>query len=218
MGKASLFAPHEDASLGALGGEGVQRGEMSSAVEEFWMRFFFWATDSDWRTPHDMRNRGCGIVEVADENGFSGANNNAGGFEADIQSMRAKIAFLGRVIFRVDENGVIWTGGDTCFTANAESLIEIDNTVRACLHGFGGARLDARWVFALIAPSNLEGAARMREDSDIDIFDVGAIDRERNLIFGFTCRAAGVASDAFRVVNDFRPFDWQCFGVEEFVH
>ena len=43
--------------------------------------------------------------------------------------------------------------------------------------------MGARRILALITARDLESASRVREDPDIEIFDVGAIDRERHLIF-----------------------------------
>ena len=79
-----MFAPHKDPPLGTLGGERVQGGDMGSTIKEFWARVFFRATDGDRRAPDDMRDGGGGIIEVADKNSLSRANDDAGRLKADI--------------------------------------------------------------------------------------------------------------------------------------
>ena len=209
----SLLAPHEQSPWRTLRREGIKGGEMSAAIEEFGMRFLLGTTYSDRTTPDDMGYHGGGIVEVADENSFSGTDDDAGRFESYLKPMGAKVTLLGGMILRIDKDGVVRTGGNAGFTANTNGFVEIDYAIRASVHRSGRASWDARWVITLVTAGDLEGAARMGKDANINILHIGAVDRQRHLIFGFTGRATGVTADTFIVVNDFRPFAWRRFGV-----
>jgi hypothetical protein len=90
--------------------------------------------------------------------------------------MSAKVTFFGCMVLGVDEDGVIRTCGDAGFATDANAFVEIDNAVFPGVHRSCRARLGAWWVFTLIATSDLESAARMGENADVNILDVGAID------------------------------------------
>jgi hypothetical protein len=203
----SLFAPHEQAPLRTLGGEGIESSKMGSAIEKFGVRFFFGTTHGDRAASDNMGYRGGWIVEVTDKNSLGRADDDAGRFEPHIEPMGAKVALLGCMILWIDKDGVIGTGRDACFTANTNSFVEIDYTVRPGVHRPRWAGIGARWVLALVTTGDLEGASCMGKDANVNILDIGAIDRQRNLIFGFASRTTRVAADTFTLVNDFRPGD-----------
>src|SRR5439155_23630794 len=119
--------------------------------------------------------------------------------------MRAEVALLRRVIFRVDEDRVVGTGGDAGLAADADVLVEIDDAIGAAVHGRGWTSGDTGRVIALVAAGDLKGAAGGGELSDVDVLDVSAIHAERNGILRLTSSAAGVTADAAGLVDDLSP-------------
>src|SRR5207249_2984026 len=89
--------------------------------------------------------------------------------------------------------------------ANADGLVEVDNAIGPPEHGTGWTRRHTRRVLALVAARDLKRAARCRERTYVDVLDVRARDRERNLILALARRRARVTTDAKGLVYDFRP-------------
>ena len=121
--------------------------------------------------------------------------------------MRAEVALLSRVIFRVDEDRVVWTRGHARFAADTDRFIEIDNTVGAFEHRRGWAGSYARRVSALIASRYLMSAARLGEHAYVDVFDVRARDGKRNQIFRLARGRTRVTADTARMVNYLGPLN-----------
>jgi len=59
---------------------------------------------------------------------------------SDIDPVRAEVALLSRVIFRVDEDRVVWAGSHAGFAADADRFIKVDDAVRPLEHRRGRAR------------------------------------------------------------------------------
>ena len=53
----------------------------------------------------------------------------------------------------------------------------------------------------MVAARDLKYAARVGENAFLDVLDPGPVDAHRHLILGFTRHRAGVASDAFAVID-----------------
>ena len=116
------------------------------------------------------------IVHVADQNRLRRANDDAGRLETHIDAVRAEVTFLGRMIFGIDEDRVVRTGGHAGLAADADRFVEIDDAVRALEHRGRRAGGHARRVRALIAARHLMRAARLWKHADVDMLDVGARD------------------------------------------
>lgn len=121
--------------------------------------------------------------------------------------MSAEVAFLGRVVFRVNEDRIVRTRGHTRFAADANRLVEIDNTVSAFEHCCRRASRYAGRMSTLVAPRNLMRTPRLRECSDFYVLNVGAGHRQWNKILGFTRSCAGMAPNTTRMVNDLGPLN-----------
>ena len=115
------------------------------------------------------------------------------------------------MIFRIDEDRVVRTGGDAGLASDADVLVEVDDTVGPAIHRRCRARGDARRVIALIAARHLKGAARRGKLADVDRLHIRAIDAEGNGVFGFAGGGARMASDALRVVDDLGPLEGSGF-------
>ena len=121
--------------------------------------------------------------------------------------MCAEVTFFRRVIFRIDEDGVVRTSGHAGFAANTNRLIEIDDAVGALEHGRRRAGSDARSMRALIAARDLVRAARLGKDADVDVLYIGARDADRNNVFRLAGSGAGMTTDATSVVDDLGPLN-----------
>jgi hypothetical protein len=97
--------------------------------------------------------------------------------------MCAEVTLFGRMIFRVDEDGVVRTRGHAGFATNADRLVEIDDAVGAFEHRCRRTGSDARSVSALIATCHLMSATRLGKDSDFNMLDVSSRDRDGNDVF-----------------------------------
>ena len=65
---------------------------------------------------------------------------------------------------------------------------------------------DAGGMSALIAASDLMGAASLRKHANIDMLDISAGDGKRYKVFRLAGRGAGVTANASGLVNNFGPF------------
>ena len=132
---------------------------MGSPVEELRMGLLL-GPPHGHRLPVDhLGDPGGRLVHVADHDGLGGADHHAGRLEPDVQAVSAEVALLGRVIFGVDEDGVVGAGGDAGLASDADGLVEIDDAVRPLVHGLGRAGGDTGWIFTLVAAGNLKGPA-----------------------------------------------------------
>ena len=214
----SLLAPQKQASLGPLRGERVERGLVSALVEEFWVRFLLRPADGD-RFPADhachLRGR---VIEIANEDGFCGTHNHTGGLQPHVDAVCAEITLLRGMVLGIDKDRVVGAGGDARLAADADRFVKIHDAIGTRVHCPGRAGGGTGRVLALITARHLKGAPHLREDAHVNIFDVGTVDGERHLMFRLARRAAGMAADTLRVVDDFRPLGWQCRCGDRFFH
>ena len=122
-------------------------------------------------------------------------------FQSNLGTMRAEMALCRGVIFRVNVNRIVRTGLHAGFAANAAVGIEIDNPILALIHRGYWTDSDAGRLFAVVASSDLKYTTRIREDALLDVFDPGSVDAHGNFIFSFAGDRAGVASDAFAIID-----------------
>jgi len=109
------------------------------------------------------------------------------------------------MIFGINKDGVVRTGRHAGLTANANRFVKIDDAVSPFEHCCGGAGGYARRVRALITAGYLVGAPRLREDTHVDVLDVGSRDTDGNHVFRLARGRARVTSDATGVVDDLGP-------------
>ena len=95
MRYVALFAPHEEATIGALCGKWVERHLIGAFVEHLRARPFLGSPYDDRVPVDDLTDRRQRVMHVADHKGLSGTDYDAGRFESDIESVRAEIALLG---------------------------------------------------------------------------------------------------------------------------
>ena len=119
--------------------------------------------------------------------------------------MRAEVTFLRRMIFWIDEDRVVRTGSHASFTADADRFIEIDDAVSAFEHCGRRAGDDAWCMRALIATCDLMRATNLREDTDIDVLDVGARHPDGHHVFRLAGSRTRMAADTASVIDDLGP-------------
>src|SRR5512132_1648261 len=129
--------------------------------------------------------------------------------------MRAEVALLSGVVFGIDEDRVVGTGGDARLAADAGRLVEVHDAVRPFEHGRGRAGGYTRRVRALIAASDLERAPGLRKDADVDGLDVRPRNPQRHLVLGLACGRAGMTADAASLVDDLDPVRTGCLELNE---
>ena len=200
-----LLAPHEQPGFGTTRGERIERRLMRAFVKEFWQRLFL-------RTAHvhrfainnlsDVRRL---IVHIADQDGLRWTDDDAGRLQTNIDAMRAEVAFLGRMIFGIDEDRVVRTGGHAGLAADADRFVEVNYAISALEHRRCRARGHTRGMSALIAARHLMRAPHLRKHANIDVLDVCARDADRNYVFRFACGRARVAPDAAGMIDHLRP-------------
>jgi len=121
--------------------------------------------------------------------------------------MRAEVTFLGGVIFRINEDGIVGASSHAGLATNADRFVKIDDAVSALEHCRSRTGDDTRRVGALIAPGHLVCTPRLRKHSDIYMFDVGSSHADGHDVFRFAGGRARVTADATRVVDDLCPLN-----------
>ena len=121
--------------------------------------------------------------------------------------MGAEVALLSRMIFRVDEDGVVRTRGHAGFATDADGLVKIDDAVRAFEHGCGWTSGDTWSMSALIATCHLMRASRLGKHSNLDMLDVGPRDGDRHDVFRLACSRTRMTTNAASVVDYLGPLN-----------
>src|SRR3977135_3212434 len=121
--------------------------------------------------------------------------------------MRAEVALLSRMIFRVDEDRVVRAGSHAGFASDANRFIKIDNAVRTLEHCGCRASGYTRRVRTLIAARYLMCAAYLWKHSYVDVLDIGSGDANRHDILRLAGGRAGMTTDAASVVDHLCPLD-----------
>src|SRR5215813_2937444 len=119
--------------------------------------------------------------------------------------MRTEVTLLRRVIFRVDEDCVVWTRGHARLATDTDGLIKINDTVCALEHCSGRTSCHTRSMSALIAACHLMSSASLWKTPDVNVFDVGTCHADWHNVLRLTRGSARMTPDAAGVVNDLRP-------------
>ena len=149
--------------------------------------------------PCDLRG---GVVEVACDDRLLGAHHDAGRLDADLDSVHAVVALLGRVLLGVDVQGVVRARLHARLAADAAVGVEVDDPVVTLVERSGGADRDARGVGAMVAPHHREEPFGVRPCTLLDVLHPGAVDSEGDLVLGLAGHRARMAADACRLVDD----------------
>src|SRR5262252_7745931 len=119
--------------------------------------------------------------------------------------MGAEVTFFRRMIFRIDEDRVVGTGGHAGLAPDADRFVKIDDPVRALEHRGSRTGRDAGRMRALIAARYLMRASRLGKHAHVDVLHIGTSDADRNYILGLAGGGTRVTADAARVIDDLGP-------------
>jgi len=119
--------------------------------------------------------------------------------------MGAEVTLLSGVILWIDEDGVVGAGSHAGLATDADGLVEVDDTIISLIHRAGRTGSNTRWIGTLIAPRHLKVATHLWKGSNFNRLDVGSRHPQRYIVFRFTGRRAGVASDALRLIEYLDP-------------
>jgi hypothetical protein len=180
---------------------------MRALVEHFRARTLFRAPHHDGLATHDLCDLRVRVAHVADEQSLYRTHDDARRFEPHIETVRAEVAFLGRMVFRVDEDRIVGTGRHARLTSDADRLVEVDDAVRPHVHRLRGASCRAGRGLTLVAACHLKGPTRLRKHANVDRLHVGAGHRQGDFVLRLAGRRAGVAADASALVDDLGP-EW----------
>jgi len=88
-----------------------------------------------------------------------------------------------------------------CLACDATTIVEIDYAVGSGVERGDRTDLDAWCIGAVVAPHHREESARVWEFTFFDVFDPSAVHADGNFVFGLACNCAGMASDAFAIID-----------------
>jgi hypothetical protein len=73
-------------------------------------------------------------------------------------------------------DGIVGTGLDAGLAANADAIVEFDNTIAPLIHRLRGTDANTRRIGAMITPSDLEMTTCIGIQTGFHILDPGSID------------------------------------------
>jgi hypothetical protein len=126
--------------------------------------------------------------------------------QPDFNPVAAEIALGCGIGIGIDIERIVGTGLHACFTADADIRIEIDNAIVALVQRRHRTDRYTRRVLAMVTAQHGKIALRIGEFPLLHVFDPGAVHPEWHLMFFLTRHTAGVATDAFAVVNEKTEF------------
>src|SRR5712691_8076540 len=195
-------APHIHVGKLLRGGFRVDSGLFGAEIVDVGAGAFFGLANAYRLAGDDLGNLSVRIVHIAGDDRAFGADDDAGGLQADLDAMSAIVALSGGVAVGVDVERIVGAGLHAGFAADAASIIEIDDAISAFVEGLCRANSHAGSIIAVVAAIDKEKAARVRELALFNIFDPGAVDADRDIVLGFASDSAGMAADAFPLVDD----------------
>jgi hypothetical protein len=123
--------------------------------------------------------------------------------------MSTIVALRGRVVVRIDVKSIIWAGLHAGFATNAAVIVEIDNSVFPRIKRLHWADLNTGCVGTMIAAHYGEDSPCIGKLSLFNLFNIGSVDTDGNIVLTFTGRGACVTTDAFSIVNNKSVSHWK---------
>src|SRR5882672_5145895 len=206
-----LLAPHEQSGFRTTRGQRIERSLMCAFIEKFWQCFLLRTTNVHWFAIDDLSNVRGRIIHVPNQDRLGGTDDHAGRLQSHVYAVRAKVALLSRMIFRIDKDCVVRTGGHAGFAADANRLVEVDYAVGALEHRRRRTGRDARRMRTLITAGHLVRAAHLWKNAYayVDVLDIGPRDADGHDVFRLARRRARMTADTASVVDDLGPLDWR---------
>src|SRR5215471_16005723 len=142
------------------------------------------------------------IIQVASNNRLRRTDNHACRLEVRLHAMRAEITLGRRIGVGINVERVVRAGLHAAFTANTSAVVKIYDSIRTAVEGFGGTNLDAGSRVAVVTSHHAEVTAGVRKFTFLDVFDPGAKNAHRDLVFLFARHRTGVTPNTSVLVND----------------
>ena len=152
----TLLTPHKNSTIRSTRSQRVECRLVCTLIVELRTCLLLGPPDCNGLPINNSAHSRQWIIHVAYKNRFCGANNHASWFKTNIQTVSAEVALLSRVVFRINEDRVVWTSCDTCLTPYTDRLIKIHNTVSPPKHRRCWTSFYAGRVIALVTPRNLK--------------------------------------------------------------
>ena len=115
--------------------------------------------------------------------------------------MSTIITFCSGIIFWINVQSIVRTGLHTGFTTYTSVFIKINNAIISKIKCLDRANFDAGSVSTVVATHHGKQTTGIRKFSFFNLFDPCAIYADWNLVFRFTCRCTGMATDTLSVIN-----------------
>ena len=165
--RRTLGGPRIETPLGAGRAQRVEGRLVGTEVEHARPGLLLRPADGHRLALHQLRDLGCRVVEVTDEDRLGGTHRHARRLESHVDAVRAHVALLGRVVLGVDEDRVVGAGRHAGLAPDADVLVEVDDAVGPLVHRLGGAGRHTWGIGALIASRDLEGPPDLRKGPDV---------------------------------------------------
>jgi len=105
-----------------------------------------------------------------------------------------------RVSIGIHVKGIIGTSLHTGFTSDAAIVIKINNTISTSMKRSGGANFNTRRIGTMVASMDGKFSSGIWESPLFNIFHMGAIHTDGNIMLTFASHCAGMASDTHAVI------------------
>src|SRR5208282_5427967 len=150
---------------------------------------------------HQLRRLACWIAQISSNDGVLWTHNYACRLESDFSAMRAEMTLGGRAVVGIHVNRIVRAGLHTGLAANTAIGVEIDDPVFALIHRRHWANRDARRLLTMVAARDLKYSPRVGKDAFLHVLYPGPVHAHRHLVLGLARHRAGVAPDAFAVID-----------------
>ena len=196
------LASRRHVGLFVAGDQRIEGCFMGAHIECLRSRVLFRTSHGHRRGAEVATDPRCWVVHVAEDERLHGTHHDTRRQQTSVDAVRAKMTLGHRVHVRVDVNGIVWTRLHACLASDAKIVCDVDDAVGSLEHRFHRADCHAGRVGAVVAAQHSKMPSHVGEFADFHRLDPRAEHAERNVVFGFTRRAAGVTADALGLVDD----------------
>ena len=113
-----LLAPHEEVPLRAFSGEGIESRLVGTREKKLWARSFFRASNGNGFACYSACYSRGRIIQIANQDCFCWTYDNTRRFESDVDPMCTKVTFFCCLVLGIDEDSIVGTRCNTCFTSD----------------------------------------------------------------------------------------------------
>src|SRR6185437_3372341 len=205
----AAVGPHEGRVVSR--GERIQRRVVRAYIEGVGTRALLGAANArGLRAVGTVCGEGAsdfagGVFEVAEEEGFLGADDDAGGEESFVDTVRAEVALRRRIAVRIHVDGIVRTGLHARLAADTRVVIEIDQAIGPLVHRGDRTDLDTGRFGAVITSKDGEVAFDFWKGADFDVLDPSAEGADGDVVLGFARGGTGMTAYTSGLVDDPGP-------------